>query len=115
MNTTTSIGQCAETAAAEYLKAFGYRILVRNWRTKLCEIDIVAQKDGEVYFVEVKYRRSGAQGSGLDYITPKKLTQMRFAAELWVQQHQYDGGVQLAAIEVSGQDFQVTGMVTDIY
>lgn len=99
---STSVGRQAEDAAASYLSNKGFTILEQNWRTRACEIDVVAKKDTRVYFVEVKYRSSTRQGSGLDYITPKKLKQMQFAAESWVNEQKYTGDYSLSAIEVSG-------------
>lgn len=79
--TTFEIGRKAEARAAAFLERKGCRLLEQNWRTRWCEIDIVAERDGIVYFCEVKYRSHNRQGSGMDYITPKKLQQMQFAAE----------------------------------
>lgn len=112
--TTTDTGHRAEEEAAEFLKSKGYKVLARNWRTRWCEIDIIAQKDKVVSFVEVKYRHSAAQGSGLEYITPKKLRQMRFAAEFWAAEHHYDGDCVLAGIEVSGAAFQIAAFIESI-
>jgi Holliday junction resolvase-like predicted endonuclease len=111
--TNFSHGREAESAAAEYLKKHGYKILVQNWRTRYCEIDIVAQKANCAYFVEVKYRRTSRQGTGLDYITAKKLSQMRFAAEMWVQENRWKGQYRLAAIEVSDPVFTITNFLSD--
>lgn len=97
---TTSLGRAAEAAVSEHLAATGYRIIATNWRRPICEIDIVAQKDKVIYFVEVKYRTKSRQGSGLDYITPKKLKQMRFAAEIWVSENDWRGDYRLMAAEV---------------
>lgn len=83
--TTKSIGDAAEDGAANYLQRHGHEIIERNWKTKYCEIDIVSQKDGTVYFTEVKYRKQPNQGGGLAAITPKKLHQMKFAAKVYVQ------------------------------
>lgn len=113
MTTHYSIGRMAEAAAADYLIAQGYTLLGQNWRTRYCEIDIIALKDNAVHFVEVKYRKSGDQGTGLDYITPKKLTQMRFAAELWLKDKNWTKAARLSALEVSGQAFTVTYFVPD--
>ena len=77
-------GRLGEDAAADYLGKHGFAIMERNWKTKWCEIDIVAQKDKILYFVEVKYRKAD---NGLDAITPKKYEQMRFAAELYLRNH----------------------------
>lgn len=108
---TTDRGRTAEQAVAHYLQTSGYKIIEQNWRTRWCEIDVVAQKGDTVYFVEVKYRESARQGDGLEYITPKKLDQMGFAAELWVSNHNWHGEYCLAAASVSGHDFQVTHFI----
>ena len=110
---STVIGSQAEDAAATYLKSCGYEIIDRNWRTRVCEIDIISKRHHTIYFVEVKFRSSDNQGSGLDYITPKKLKQMSFAAENWVQQQKYTGDYQLSAIAVSN-DFTVTEHLIDL-
>jgi len=112
--TSFDTGRQAEATATAYLKRQGYAIVAQNWRTKWCEVDIIAQKDRAVYFCEVKYRKTDGQGGGLDYITPKKLQQMRVAAESWVHLTGWSGEYQLAAIEVSGDEFAVTAFVEDI-
>lgn len=111
---TTDTGRRAEQVAADFLQRKGCEILHQNWRTRYCEVDLVARRDNTVYFCEVKYRVSSAQGSGLDYITPKKLARMRFAAELWVYTHNWTGAYELCAVEVSGHDFTITGVVRNL-
>ena len=108
-------GHEAEKIGAAYLKKQGYKILELNWRRPRAEIDIVAHaKRGPLTFVEVKYRESAAQGAGLDYITPRKLDQMQFAAELWTSEHNYDGEYVLAALELGGTDYQVTAFIPEL-
>jgi uncharacterized protein (TIGR00252 family) len=107
-------GRQAEQAAAEYLIAQGYKILEQNWRTRYCEIDIVASKDKTIYFVEVKYRQSNNQGEGFDYITPKKLEQMNFAAEMWLGNNNWSGDCCLSAIELTGPNFVISEHITDL-
>jgi ribonuclease HII len=63
----TGIGATAEDVAAQYLVRQGYRIVERNWKTARCEIDIIAERRNVTYFVEVKYRSSGREGTGLSY------------------------------------------------
>ena len=110
--TNYSVGHDAEDVAADYLVNQSYKIIDTNWRTKYCEIDIIAEKDGTIYFTEVKYRKSSVYGSGLDYITPKKLKQMKFAGEMWVSKNNWSGDYQLAAIELTGPAFQITNFLT---
>jgi putative endonuclease len=111
---STSQGRQAEKAAANYLESRGFQILESNWRTPWCEIDIIAQQNNTIYFVEVKYRRDSLQGSGFDYITPSKLNQMARAAESWVQQNKWLQSYQLAAIEVEGQDYTIMHFIDSV-
>jgi putative endonuclease len=111
---TTAVGGRAETVAAEYLQARGFVFITQNWRQKDCEIDLVMGKNQTIHFVEVKYRSSSASGQGLEYITPRKLQQMHYAARRWLQLHKWYGASVLSAIEVSGPEFQVTGFVETI-
>ena len=110
---STSVGNQAESAAIDFLKMKGFKLVERNWRTRVCEIDIVAEKDGTLYLIEVKYRRNGQQGSGLDYITNKKLQQMMFAASCWAQEHNWEDSYELAAIEVAS-NFKVTHFIESL-
>jgi ribonuclease HII len=80
-----SVGTMAEGVAAEWLGSQGYVVVERNWKTRFCEIDIVAQKDDTLWFVEVKYRKQAGQGGGIAAITPAKLRRMRFAAQVYLK------------------------------
>ena len=111
--TSTAIGQRAEDAAATYLLANGYQIVARNWKTKACEIDIIATKSHMVHFVEVKYRRTGGQGGGIAAITPQKLRQMKRAATIWLQHNRATDAV-LAALEVTGAGYEVTQFLEQV-
>jgi uncharacterized protein (TIGR00252 family) len=113
--TTFETGRKAEAAAAAFLVHKGCDIVAQNWRTRMCEIDIIAHRDDVMYFCEVKYRRRAAHGTGLEYVTTKKVQQMRFAALSWLHAHGWNGQSQLCAIEVSGINFQITNVVKDIY
>jgi uncharacterized protein (TIGR00252 family) len=97
---STSIGREAETYVAQELQKQGFTLLYQNWRTRYCEIDLIMQKADAMYFIEVKYRSSSEYGAGLDYITPKKLSQIRFAAELWISKHLWRGDSILLGLEV---------------
>ncbi len=105
--TTKVIGDRAENVVAEYLETQGHVILARNWKTKICEIDIVSQFGDTIYFTEVKYRKNANYGDGFAAITGQKLRQMKFAAEYYTLKHKYDGSIQLAAASVSGSEFTI--------
>ena len=112
---STETGRKAERAAATYLEMRGYKVLEQNWRRPRCEIDIIAQKDGVIYFVEVKYRRNDHQGNGLEAIMATKLKQMRYAAESWREETKYRGETQLAAVEISGSKYTVIGFIDNVF
>ncbi len=107
MTTNYSAGHDAEKLAAEYLESQGFKIHELNWKTRYCEIDIVAEKAKRMYFVEVKSRKTLLQGSGLDYVTRKKLEQMGFAAEMWVSNHVWTGDYQLAAMSIDAGEISL--------
>lgn len=112
---TTQTGQKAERAAAVYLEMRGYKVLEQNWRRPKCEIDIIAKNGKTVFFVEVKYRRDYGQGGGLEAITASKLKQMQYAAQMWVEETEWAGNYQLAAIEIAGKEFAVMSFVDNVF
>jgi len=74
-----SLGSYGESLALEYLKGQGYRILEKNFRNKLGEIDLIAQDGKTVCFIEVKTRKSLDQGQPYEAVTAwkiRKLSQM---------------------------------------
>lgn len=100
---TKAIGDKAEDDVAAWLESNGFHIIERNWRTRRCEIDCIADKNGTRFFIEVKYRSSQYYGGGVAAITPKKLQQMSFAAELYSASHSYSGNAQLAVVSVNAR------------
>lgn len=110
--TTRDIGNASEDAAARELERRGHTTLERNWRTKFCEIDIVSKKDDVYYFTEVKHRKNSDAGDGLAAITPKKLKQMKFAAEVFVQKHNLTNtDIRLVAIATVGSDTEIERVI----
>lgn len=103
-------GEHAESEVAQYLRRRKFTIIDRNWKTKWCEIDIIAERKGIIHFIEVKYRKNDKGGSGLAAITPKKLRQMKFAAELWLSGKNVQQAV-LSAVEVGGDEFVISEFV----
>lgn len=106
-------GAAREEAASRYLSSLGYTVLERNWRVKAGEVDIIAEKDGVVHFVEVKYRKNHNQGGGIAAITPTKLKHMERAASLWMQRYG-DRDSRLSVIEVTGENYKVTQFLEQV-
>ena len=104
-------GRNAEAVASAYLERHDFTVIKRNWRTRWCEIDIIARRDTVLYFVEVKFRLSNAFGSGLDYITPKKLAQMTRAAQGFVNINNWEGDYQLCVLALGGPKVSVHNFI----
>jgi putative endonuclease len=96
------IGAWGEGVAANFLEELGYRVVVRNARTPYGEIDIVAEKDGFISFVEVKTRTSSSYGPPEISVTPRKQEHMIAAAEHYAQVHEIDHW-QIDVIAVEGK------------
>lgn len=70
------LGANGEKIAARFLKKRGYRILERNYRTRLGEIDIIAEQGADLVFIEVKTRSDTIFGSPFESVTVPKQRQL---------------------------------------
>lgn len=80
------LGEKGEQLAANYLQKNGYLIKVRNWRFGKLEIDLIAEKDGFIIFVEVKTRESNFMGEPELAVTKKKQSQIVKAADAYFKE-----------------------------
>jgi putative endonuclease len=80
------IGQAAEDAAVEFLKTQGLEILLRNFRLRLGELDIVARDGDTLVIVEVRRRSSNRFGGAAASVDFRKQAKLRRAAALLLQQ-----------------------------
>jgi putative endonuclease len=80
-------GKEAESAAVKFLKAQGYKILRRNYKTKFSEIDIVAKDKGVICFVEVKARHSDRFGEPCEAISKHKQRQISKTAICYLKEN----------------------------
>lgn len=78
-------GASAEDRAAKHLERQGLSIVARNFRTRLGEIDLVAQEGDVLVFVEVRMRASQSFGGALESITAQKQRRIRAAASQFLQ------------------------------
>ncbi len=79
------LGGSGERLAASWLEARGYRILGCNWRCAYGELDVIAEDEGELVFVEVKTRRGEAMGLPEEAITPSKRQHLVAAAQWYLE------------------------------
>lgn len=83
------VGTVYETMAAEYLHNLGYRIVERNFRCRMGEIDIIAEDKDYLCFIEVKFRSGTGCGSPLEAITRKKQHRIIRVAQYYMAGHGY--------------------------
>jgi putative endonuclease len=72
-----------EEAAWRSYRERGYRLLARNWRCPLGELDLVLARDGEVVFCEVKARRPSVLGGPFEAVTRTKQRKLRVLAQVF--------------------------------
>ena len=97
---TKQDGDWGEALVAEYLEARGCRIVEREWRCRFGEIDLIAEKDGVLLFVEVKLRTNLQYGAPREYVTAKKQEKLRSAALLYLSMHGLDASARFDVAEV---------------
>ena len=83
-------GKDGEELAVDYLQKKGYRILERNYRFEHGEIDIIADDNGSLVFIEVKTRRSKKFGEPEDAVTLRKRNQLKKTADGYLYQRNID-------------------------
>jgi putative endonuclease len=81
------LGRRGEQVATEHLEACGFRILDRNWRCQQGELDVVADDDGTLVFVEVKTRSGVGFGDPTEAVTARKLARIGRLAGAWCAEH----------------------------
>jgi putative endonuclease len=79
-------GKRGEDLAAAFLMERGYRILERNWRCPVGEIDIIARDGNELVFVEVKSRTSDLYGTPETSVNARKQKKVASAALYYINE-----------------------------
>lgn len=86
---TRRLGQWGEDAAVAHVTGLGWRILDRNWRCAIGELDIVALDTSDTaVFIEVKCRSGLGFGDPLEAITQAKLGRLRELSGVWLRAHE---------------------------
>jgi len=93
------VGRGGEEIAAQFLERKGYKIIERNYRKKWGEIDVIAEKDNVVHFVEVKaVSRESKDYRPEELIHESKLRKVARTAALYMEQQR------------DGREFQIDGI-----
>ena len=87
MKNNRQVGDAHETRAVFELEKLGYKILERNFRCKIGEIDIIARHKGYLVFIEVKYRKNAKAGYAAEAVTWKKRQIISRVADYYIRTH----------------------------
>lgn len=84
---TKLLGRWGEDLAAACLEQKKYNIIGRNYRTRMGEIDLIAQNRQYVVFAEVKLRKSSRFAQAREFVTAAKQERLRITAQLWLAEN----------------------------
>jgi len=88
MNSRGQKGIFGQKIAAGFLQRQGYKIETENFRSREGEIDLIAAKDGQIVFVEVKTRLSNSFGLPEEAVSASKLSKMQLTALKYMKQQE---------------------------
>lgn len=101
-------GQAGESAAEEYLRRKGYRIVARNLRSPVGELDLVVEDGRVLVFVEVKARRTDAFGGAIQAVHQRKQKKLiQLAAQYLARHHVKDRLCRFDVVLLQGTDAAV--------
>lgn len=98
------LGKIGEEKAIEFLKKNGYKIIDRNFRTKIGEIDIICKKKREIVFIEVKTRSSDDFGLPEEAVNEKKLKRMEKVAYLYMELKKINSPFKFEVLSIKKED-----------
>lgn len=98
------LGVSGETLASNFLKKNGYKIIERNYKNKLGEIDIIASNKKTIVFVEVKARDTIVYGRPSEAVNFYKQNKIRKVAQQFLLENKLDGfPCRFDVIEIVGE------------
>lgn len=117
-SSNVSLGKIGESASASLLQKKGFKILKRNIRINIGEIDIIASKQSVLYVFEVKTRRNTSHGQPYEAVTPLKAKRLLMMGEKFALQNNLkDSKLSLGviAVIVDERDNEVTIKIYDYF
>lgn len=106
-----NLGVLAEDRAEKFLRAGGYKIIQRNYKTKLGEVDIIAKDKDTFCFIEVKSRSSDRFGLGMEAVSALKQKQIAKAALSFLKENKLldnRARFDVLSLDYSGSEEKIT-------
>lgn len=82
-----ALGKLGERIAERWLRRQGYTILARRFKFGRRDIDLVAQRDATIAFVEVKARKGAEFGDPVEAVHHRKQRELSKSAQVWIERH----------------------------
>lgn len=95
-------GAAAEELAKEFLEQRGLRLIERNFRCRMGEIDLIMQDQEHLVFVEVRYRKNSRFGTPQASVDQKKQLKLLRTAAYYLQQHRITSPSRFDVVALSG-------------
>lgn len=110
-------GQTGEQLALQYFAEKDYTILYTNWRYSHYEIDIIAQKNDKLHFIEVKTRSNKKFGYPEEAVSKKKMQNLMKAGEEFLYQNPGWKKVQYDVLSINFSQNQAPEyfLIEDVY
>jgi putative endonuclease len=100
MNDKAVTGSQGEALAADFLVKKGYEIIVRNYRYKHSEIDLIMKHESFIVFVEVKTRTSSWFGEPEAFVDNQKVKKIFQGAEQYTYENKWEGNIRFDVVSV---------------
>lgn len=100
MATHNDLGRKGEALAKAHMEATGYEIMDENWVFGKAEIDVVAYKDKQIIFTEVKTRTGSGFGQPEDFVDARKQKLLVQAADEYIYLMNHQGEVRFDIISI---------------
>lgn len=110
---TQKLGQEGEDRATEFLQSIGYKILERNKRYKIGEIDILVKDRQTIVIVEVKTGRTGQFGVAIERVGPNKQHKLRQLASRLSQDYP-KAALRIDLINVDPDSNEITHLISAV-
>ena len=106
------MGTQGEEAAARMLLSLGWNILARNWRSRHLELDIVAEEQDVLVFVEVKTRKGDSLVEAEKAVDRRKIMSLNMAANNYLKRYRLNVDVRFDIVAITGSpaDYSVNHM-----
>lgn len=117
MSEPHKLGQKGEDKAADFLIKQGYMIRHRNWKSPNKELDIVAENDEFIVFVEVKTRNAGYIMEPQSAVTREKQRSIQYAADSYLRKFEIDkpGRFDIITVVVKGNSLEIEQHIPDAF